>query len=92
VDLQQGQVHEAEQELLRLFNEDPDDPEVFRMMRQFYNQTGRTNEMIAKLEDEHTNHPRDTDVVGPACAIVCRAETGYRSRSAFGQHPVGGGG
>jgi tetratricopeptide (TPR) repeat protein len=64
VDIQQGQVQNAEQELDRLFKEDPDDPELFRMMQQFYNQTGRTNELIGKLEDQRTNHPRDTDLVG----------------------------
>jgi tetratricopeptide (TPR) repeat protein len=64
VDIQQGQVRDAEQALNRLFGEDPDDPEVFRAMQQFFNQTGRTNELIGKLEDERASHPRDTDLVG----------------------------
>jgi tetratricopeptide (TPR) repeat protein len=64
VDVQQGQSREAEDELSRLFTEDPDDPEVFRTMRQFYNQADRTNELIGKLENEHAAHPRDTDIVG----------------------------
>jgi tetratricopeptide (TPR) repeat protein len=64
IDIQQGQFHDAEQELSRLFAEDPDDADVFHMMQQFYSQTGHTGQLIAKLEDEHTAHPRDTDIVG----------------------------
>ncbi len=63
VDIQTEQTHDAEQDLARLFAEDPDDPDVFRVMRQFYTQTGRINELISKLEDERASHPRDTDVV-----------------------------
>jgi tetratricopeptide (TPR) repeat protein len=63
-EIQQGMIHEPQAELSRLFADDPDDPEVFRMMRQYYSQTHRTDELIRKLEDARINRPRDTDLVG----------------------------
>jgi tetratricopeptide (TPR) repeat protein len=63
VDVREGQTREAEQEITRLFQDDPDDVDVFRLMLRFYTQAGRLNELINKLEDQRAGHPRDTDVV-----------------------------
>ena len=76
VDVQQGQFGDAERELSRLFNMDPDDPEVFRAMQQFYSQTGRTNELIGKLEDQRASHPRDTDLVGRLVLLYAEQKRG----------------
>jgi tetratricopeptide (TPR) repeat protein len=64
VDIREGQTREVEQELSRLFQDDPDDPEVFRLMLRYYTQAGRVNDLISKLEDQRASQPRDTDVVG----------------------------
>lgn len=69
VDMQSGQMRDAEVELLRLYDDDADDPDIFRAMRRFYTQTGRLNELIGKLEDQRTAHPRDTDLVARLVAL-----------------------
>jgi tetratricopeptide (TPR) repeat protein len=63
VDMRSGQTRDSEQELSRLFADDPDDPEVFRLMLRFYTQAGRLNDLINKLENQRQSHPRDTDTV-----------------------------
>ncbi len=63
LDMVLGQNRDAEQNLLRLFGEDPDDEAVYAAMRLFYEQIGRTDKLIAELEQTHTDRPRDTEIV-----------------------------
>lgn len=69
VDTQLGQTADADNILQQLFAQDPDNPEVLEGLRQFYTQTRRLDQFIAKLEDYRAQHPQDTDVVAKLVGV-----------------------
>jgi len=60
---QAKQVDDAEQILTRLFNDYPGRPEVLAINASLYQQTGRINLFIAKLEELRSRQPDNQDVV-----------------------------
>jgi tetratricopeptide (TPR) repeat protein len=63
LDARMGNAREAEQELLRLFEEDPDNADVYTGLRLYYTEINRLDKLTARLEEAHTARPRDTELV-----------------------------
>ncbi|HLL89030.1 MAG TPA: tetratricopeptide repeat protein [Tepidisphaeraceae bacterium] len=60
---QGGRAEAAEDQLLKLFAEHPDSPEVLRGLFQLYGRTGRTDKFVGMLEDRVAKRPDDRAAV-----------------------------
>jgi tetratricopeptide (TPR) repeat protein len=59
---QLGSIPQAQAKLQRLFDEDPDDPEVLQAMQVCYIQANQLADFQRTLEAYHAGHPQDTEI------------------------------
>src|SRR5258706_15011922 len=60
---QGGRLEAAETELLALFHDQPQSVEILVALRDFYEESSRIEDLIAKLEDERKLHPDNREAV-----------------------------
>jgi tetratricopeptide (TPR) repeat protein len=59
---QVGSIPQAQAKLQRLFDEEPDDPEVLQAMQVCYIQANQLADFQRTLEAYHADHPQDTEI------------------------------